>query len=158
MNGEVRVGPAQAEVSVEPVGVIVATGIASTAVLAIFDPETRAGGVVHWIVPQAPKAQGRVEPSPALAADTAIPWLLGELEQRGAKRESMRACLVGCASLRGDSPLDLGRRNRDAAHRLLADSGIPIAAEAVGGASLRAFRLDLMNGRFEIEPREEKTA
>lgn len=153
MSAEIRVGPAQVEVTSEPVGVMIAPGIASTAALAIIDRECGAGGMLHWIVPQAPTTRG--EHSPALAADTGIPWLVHALEQRGAKRESMRAALVGCASLQGGGSLDLGERNRAAARRLLLDSGVTLELEAVGGSALRELRLHLISGRFEIEPKEE---
>lgn len=156
MSSEVRVRPAQAEVTNEPVGVLVASGLASTAAVAMFDPECGVGGLLHWVVPACPPKDPH-DFGPALAAESGIPWLLNELELRGAKRENLRAALAGAASLQGDSELDLGARNREAGRRLLAAHGVTLEAEATGGTVIRELRLDLMNGRFDINPKEGAT-
>jgi len=69
--------------------------------------------------------------------ETAIPKLLAELLDGGARREKLRAKLVGGANmfslLASKESQEIGKRNIEACRRVLSELGIPIVGEDVGG-------------------------
>lgn len=117
--------------------------------IALYDPSTRIGGLVHAAMPKHPDGNS----DPMRYADTAVPSLLAQMQSQGADREKIVAKIAGGAhSLQfGDRswftiPGDNVRRAREALSR----AGIPLLAEHVGGRNGRKIVVDLRTFRVSV--------
>jgi chemotaxis protein CheD len=124
----------------------VTTILGSCVALCLWDSRLRIGGVNHFLLPSPPSGE-----APSVRyGDTAIARLVEELERLGSQRRHLRAKLFGGASvgtgfrLRGRA--HLGERNAELARKLLAEWGISIVAEDLGGTSGRKLRFRTDDG------------
>ena len=132
--------------------VLATVGVGSCVAILLHDAEAAVAGMAHVLLPEPHR-----EPDPAAPgkyATTAVPHLVREMEARGAVRDRVTARLVGGASmfgaLRTATMAGAGERTVIAARAALARAGIPVAAEAVGGAHGRAVRLYAADGRVRV--------
>ncbi len=129
---------------------ITARSLGSTAAVALYDPEARIGGILHWMLPDSAIAPDRALRSPGLFADTGFEALTEQMVHAGARLSRCTAALAGAASLPEGGSFDVGCRNREAAHRILGQSGVRIICEETGGVSVRDLSLEIANGRIHV--------
>jgi chemotaxis protein CheD len=143
----VRMGELAA--SREPGHVLVSLGLGSCIGLALIDRRMGVAGLAHVVLPQ---SQGHGAENPRKFADLAIPELLAELEELGARRIRLEAVLVGGASMFAVSAagLEVGQRNEAAVRELLAGLRIPVVASATGGSRGRTVRVDVASGGVTV--------
>lgn len=127
-------------------------GLGSCVAILLHDAAAEVGGMAHVLLPE-PFA-GRPNPNPAKFATSAIPWLVEELESTGANPQRLRARLVGGASmfaaLMTPNSLNMGERNVAASRDVLAQLGIPICGEDVGGDYGRSVRFNAGAGNVIV--------
>ena len=145
--------PGLRAVYLEPGGMVatvrpteVTTILGSCVSVCLWDEHQQVGGMNHFLLPSAPQGQ----PASSRHGDAAIPMLLKELERLGGQRQRVRAKLFGGGFMLGPArpgagPI-LGQRNAELARRLLAELGIPIVAEDLGGTSGRKLRFHTHDG------------
>ncbi len=124
-------------------------GLGSCVAVFLYDPTTKVGGVAHALLPRAPKGAGTT----GKYADTAVKVLLDEVLAKGARREMLRAKLVGGAQMFPNLNIrvtDIGKENIDEAKRALRALGIRLAAEDTQGTRGRSATFDLESGRVSI--------
>lgn len=126
-------------------------GLGSCIGLCLFDPVVKLAAVAHIVLPEA-KSSGTSDPGKY--ADTAVPYLIGEMAKKGAVKHRLRAAIVGGAQLfvfagAGNS-LNVGERNIAAVKRHLSDSKIRVLAEDVGGKAGRTLLVDAKTGDVRI--------
>jgi chemotaxis protein CheD len=99
-------------------------------------------------------ANGRRRTPPGRFATTAVPALLALMVEAGADVTTVRARLAGGASmfesLLTDSGRRLGQRNVAAAKAALADAGIAVDGEDIGGAHGRSVYLSTRDGILTV--------
>jgi chemotaxis protein CheD len=124
--------PGESFAATEPTAVT--TILASCVAVCLWDPELRAGGLNHFLLPSGTRNAAE----PARYGNLAIPRLLEELVRLGCSRRRLRAKLFG-GSCRADAVKgpDLGARNVALAEEILRDEDIPIIATDTGGARAR---------------------
>jgi chemotaxis protein CheD len=146
---EARVRIAELAVAQAP-GVLATVGLGSCVAIALYDAATAVGGLAHVLLP-CPKS-ARDGTNDAKFASTAVPRLLREMRALGAGR-GVEARLVGgatmFAALAGPGS-QLGDRNVAAARAALAQAGVKVVAEAVGGDFGRSAYLHLEGGRLVV--------
>ncbi len=148
MNEPVLVGIAQIVVVKAPER-ICCMGLGSCVAVFLYDPMGRIGGVVHALLPRAPrdaKVRGKY-------ADTAVKALLEEMLAKGARRDQLRAKLVGGAQMFPNLNIkvaDIGKENVEEAKKALKGLGIRLAAEDTHGTRGRSATFDLETGRVSI--------
>jgi len=134
-------------------GRLVTVGLGSCVVIAIHDAKAHVGAVAHVLLPRASTvAFGGMGEHPARFADTAVPLLLKTLRMHGAEGP-YTAKLAGGAALFPDVLTQrggVGERNIAAAREALADAGIPIIAEDVGGGVGRSVSFDVGTGALAV--------
>jgi chemotaxis protein CheD len=92
---------------------------------------------------------GRARANPFVFADTGIPRLIEHVLGRGASKRRLVAAAAGAARLLDPEGLfEIGRRNHQAARRVLWKAGILLHREAVGGNRSRSMRLEIGTGRL----------
>jgi len=146
-NNAINVGMADLKVARSP-DRLATLGLGSCVAICLFEPKLKIGGLAHIMLPDSSIVKENV--NPAKFADTAIPRLIKELEQRGAVRQRLTAKIFGGAHMfafkAGDDFLDIGARNIETVEAVLKWEGLAIAARNVGGDCGRSILLDLNTG------------
>lgn len=132
---------------------LVTLGLGSCVAMALYDPETRTGGLAHLLLPSPSLARDRS--NPGRFAETVLPLLLGRMAAAGAERGRITARLVGGASMFGPGaaapgPIAMGERNVVAARQVLAAAQVPVVAEEVLKNHGRSVYFFLEDGRVEV--------
>lgn len=136
MSNELIVKIADLKVARSP-AIITTHGLGSCLAIALFDPQQKAGGLAHVMLPE-PEA-ARNQSNPAKFATTAVRELVRALEAMDCPRSRLVCKLVGGANMFSKllgtgktSYTNIGQRNIEQARRELEAQGIPIIAEDVG--------------------------
>jgi len=132
---------------------LVTLGLGSCVAMALYDAETRTGGLAHLLLPTPSLARDRS--NPGRFAETVLPLLLGRMAAAGAERGRITARLVGGASMFGSGaatpgPLAMGERNVVAARQVLAAAQVPVVGEEVLKNHGRSVYFFLDDGRVEV--------
>jgi len=129
-----KVGIADMKVCVSPNGVMT-LGLGSCVGIAIRDPMTKIGGLVHIMLPDS-RAITSGQHNIAKFADTGIDELVRQMERAGARRARMVAKIAGGANMfnfqGGNAVGQVGERNAEAARAKLRELRIPLLADDTG--------------------------
>jgi chemotaxis protein CheD len=115
---------------------LVSTILGSCVSVCLWDPEVGVGGLNHFLLPQ---CVNNGVSSPRFG-NVAIRELLAEVHRLGGARHRLQAKVFGGASVIDAFQAtngSLGMQNVSLARRFLADAGIPIVNEDVGGTQGR---------------------
>jgi chemotaxis protein CheD len=125
--------------------------------LAVHDPQTRVGGLLHFMLPDSTIDPARGKERPYMFADTGVPLLLDRVMQLGApKRRLILLAAGGANMLDTGGGLEIGKRNYQALRRILWKAGLLLHGEAVGGSKSRTMRLELGDGRLWLQEAGEQ--
>jgi chemotaxis protein CheD len=142
--------------------IIEALGIGSCVVVCLYDDSKRIGGMAHLVLPKAPLAETLssdvintdVETIPeAQFVDTGIVKLLQQLEIHGSTPTELTAKIVGGSDMFANLHFgkeSLGTLNVRAAEKDLAELGIKVSAQDVGGNFGRSVKFFLNDGTLEV--------
>lgn len=125
-------------------------GLGSCVAVFIYDPVTKVGGVLHALLPKAPKTR----PDDTRYADAGIRILHEEMLSQGASERRLWAKLVGGAQMFRDLDLKMGNIGKDnvrQARRTLRSLGIRVVGEDVEGHSGRSAYYSLEDGSVRIK-------
>ena len=93
-------------------------------------------------------------------ADTAIPYLINLLLERGARKYALKAKLAGGAQMfqlsSGSDIMRIGPRNVEAVEKQLAELKIPVVASDVGGNAGRTIEFDPETSQLKIRQVNKK--
>lgn len=152
MGNVVKVGMADLNICKSP-DVITTLGLGSCIGLTLYDPVTKIGGMVHYMLPDS--TQVRNNENIAKFADTGIEELLKRVVSAGANRQRLVAKIAGGAKMfetTGISPIgNIGARNAEAAKQILKQKGIRLIAEDTGLNYGRTVELHSETGEFYIK-------
>ena len=149
---QILVKLADLAVSKNPEDLLVVYGLGSTTAVILYDGEARAGGIVHFMLPNSASESRRAADYPAMYADVAIPLLVESCIGQGARRESLTAKLAGGSILMGQGiSRSISEGNIAAAKTILADLGIPLTAENTGGNHNRSVRMEISTGKSFVK-------
>lgn len=150
-----KVGIADLKTCVSPDGVTT-LGLGSCVGIAIRDPQTKVGGLVHIMLPDS-TAMRNGQMTVAKFADTGIVELVRQLELRGALRKRMVAKIAGGATMfqiqgQGGSMNvgQVGDRNVEATIAKLRELKIPIIAQDTGANYGRTVIFFPETGEYHI--------
>ena len=132
-------------------GTLFTIGLGSCVAVVLYDPQARIGGLAHVMLPDGANAtngrQGRF-------AVTAVPELLDRMVSAGAQQASIYARIAGGAAMFEEilprATARLGERNVTAVKAALAQAGIPLHGEDVGGNAGRSVFFDANDGSLVI--------
>ena len=142
-----NVGVAAMRVSGDPGARIATHALGSCIALILFDPAARVGGLLHFMLPESSLNPEKARANPFVFADTGIPRLFRAAYRLGAQKKRIRVLMVGGArQIDRRGIFDIGRRNADAAGRILRANGVAISHSRVGGAYSRSVSLSIASG------------
>jgi chemotaxis protein CheD len=124
-------------------------GLGSCVAVFLYDPESKIGGVLHALLPNAV----RDTRTPTKYTDTGIPRLIDAVRAKGADRSRLRAKLVGGAQMFPNLNItvsDIGKTNVTEAKKTLRRLGIRVVSEDTFGNRGRSATFDLETGRVTI--------
>ena len=144
-------GIGDCKVAAEPVE-IVTFALGSCVAVVIWDPVSRVGGLLHFMLPDSSvdrETQGRS--NPYRYADTGTPLLFREAYEKGAEKRRLLVRLAGGANVVDSGGVfNIGRRNHAAVRKILWKAGVLVHGEDVGGTVSRTVRLDVATGRCTV--------
>ena len=145
-----RVGMGEYAIARAP-GELVALGLGSCVGVCLYDPAIKLGALAHVMLPDSRMAKDGSKPSKF--ADTVIPFLLCEMERRGAARERMVVKIAGGARMFSGMNNDresIGDRNVAVIERALAAEGLAPSARSIGGNYGKSLSLHLETGEVRL--------
>jgi len=119
--------PGRIHASAEPVAVTTILG--SCVAVCLWDPTTKIGGINHFVLPQ---HVSNGESSPRFG-NIAMEWLVEQLTSRGCRVRNLTAKVFGGASVLSNMARNIGQDNVTLALAHLAELGITVVAQDVGG-------------------------
>jgi len=116
--------------------------------VALYHPRFGVGILGHVVLAQ---SGGRAA-APGKFADTAVPYMLDQIEQLAGSRAGILAKIAGGASMFGTTDaLQIGQTNISAVEQALGKAGIRIVARDVGGNKGRRITLQCATGELLVQ-------
>jgi chemotaxis protein CheD len=143
----VKVGVSDAEVTSRDVA-LVTSGLGSCLGIALYDPTSGVGGLLHAMLPESSDHPGPPEKFVVEGVDE----MLRRLEHAGASRRSVRAKLAGASSMLDleTESASIGEQNIAAAREALDARNIPVEGSDVGGSSGRSITFEPAEGTLVV--------
>lgn len=152
MSGRIIVGMADLNIGKNP-DIVTTVGLGSCIGLTLYDPVTRIGGLVHYMLPDSKLVSNNN--NIAKFADTGVQELLKRVTGAGANRRRLVAKIAGGAKMfavnQASNVGSVGERNTAAAKQILAQLGIPLVAEDTGLNFGRTVELHCDTGDYYIK-------
>ena len=146
------IGIADCVVSSNETDLLTTYGLGSCIAVALYDPITRVGGLLHFLLPDQAAAEIGRRDNPFVCADTGVPEMIARCVRLGAVKRRLRVYAAGGASVvKGGTFFDVGRRNQASLRKVLSKEGLPLTGEAVGGECWRNMRLDMGSGEVWVK-------
>ena len=125
----------------------ISTLLGSCVSITLWHPRKRIGGMCHYMMTERTR-------TPDMALDgryatEAFELFLQHVEQAGTRPSEYQAKLFGGANMfreKNGSRMDIGARNVEYGHRLLASQHIALIARHVSGSGRRTLHFDLWSG------------
>jgi chemotaxis protein CheD len=150
------VGVGDCRVSAAPGEEVATYALGSCVGLAVYDPEVRVGGMLHFMLPDSSIASQR-ERNPYKFADTGIPRLLEEVCALGAAKRRLETWAAGAANMLGSAGgFEIGKRNHQALRRALRKAGLVLQGAVLGGNQSRSVRLEIATGNLWVQESGEE--
>jgi chemotaxis protein CheD len=142
------VGISDCKVTNDRDAVLTTYALGSCVAVAVHDPVSAIGGLLHYMLPEASLDRAKAESNLYMFADTGIQGLLQMVCNGGANPRRLVVRIAGGAQvLDGHELFQIGKRNYLAARKLLWKAGSLVAAERVGGGVSRTVRLEVGTGK-----------
>jgi chemotaxis protein CheD len=120
--------------------------------ISIYDPVSRAGGLLHAMLPNSSINPQKATEQPAMFVDTGISALFRAAYELRAQKHRVQICVAGGAQFLDKSGFfNIGQRNYSCLRELLAEHGLMVQAEDVGGLVSRTVHLNLGTGEVRLK-------
>ncbi len=146
------VGVSDMKVSNDPAATLITYSLGSCIGIAVYDPVVKAGGLLHYMLPESQLDGKKAKRNPFMFADTGIPALFKETYRLGTKKQRMKVVVVGGAQILDQKGFfNIGKRNHMAVRKIFWKNQVMIDYEDVGSSSNRTVRLDIATGDIHIK-------
>lgn len=141
------VGVSDCQVSSDPSDCLVTYALGSCIAVAIYDPVSRVGGLLHYMLPESKIDAEKAARNPYMFADTGIPALFHKVYGMGGEKKRLRVMTAGGAQVLESELAQTGKRNQLALKKILWRAGVLAHHEEIGGAQSRTIRMEIESGR-----------
>jgi chemotaxis protein CheD len=149
---KIIVGVSDMKTSSDPAATLVTYSLGSCIGIAVYDPVAKAGGLLHYMLPESTLDGTKAKNNPFMFADTGIPALFKDTYRLGAKKQRMKVVVVGGAQILDQKGFfNIGKRNHMAVRKIFWKNQVMIDHEDVGGNVNRTIRLDVATGEIHIK-------
>jgi chemotaxis protein CheD len=116
-----------------------------------YDPQAKAGGILHLMLPDSAILPEKAAAQPAMFADTGLPGFFRLLRNLGADLARLRVLVAGGAHMiMGKDPFRIGESNWRATTDFMADHGYAVHHAEIGGSINRSVALELSSGQVTM--------
>lgn len=147
----ITIGIAESKIAKSP-DKLVTLGLGSCVGLVLYDPVLKIGGMVHIMLPAAPK--GAAVPNKFKFADTGINELIRGMTAAGAMRGRLIAKAAGGAHMFNTTyntdVMNVGQRNMEMCQKILKENSIAIVAEDTGGTVGRSIEFCCSSSMLQV--------
>jgi len=141
------VGVSDMKVSNDPNATLITYSLGSCIGVVIFDPVAKAGGLLHYMLPESSLDENKAKNNPYMFADTGIPSLFKATYALGAKKQRMKIAVMGGSQVLDQKGFfNIGKRNHTALRKMFFKNNVIISYEDVGGNVNRTIRLEMSTG------------
>ena len=131
---------------------IVTYSLGSCIGLVIYDPFAKAGGILHYMLPDSSIDNEKARLKPLMFADTGIPRLFKETYSLGAKKSRIKVFIAGGAEILDQCGFfNIGKRNYVALKKMMFRNNVLIGRQIVGGNVNRTVRLEIATGDIYVK-------
>ena len=117
-----------------------------------FDPVSKAGGILHLMLPDSSISPDKAGKQPAMFADTGLPLLFRALIGVRADRSRLHLFVAGGASvLNGADPFKIGERNSIAVDKFLKANSHSVVGQDIGGYVNRTLHIEIGTGKVTLK-------
>ncbi len=127
---------------------LITYALGSCIAIAIYDPVSCVGGLLHYLLPDSKIDPEKAALNPFLFADTGIPALFHHAYGMGAVKSRLRVAAAGGAQAFDSLAFQIGKQNRLAMKKILWRAGVLLHSEEVGGSHSRTIRMEMSTGRI----------
>jgi chemotaxis protein CheD len=146
------VGISDMKVSKTPGDVLITYSLGSCIGLVIWDPQVKAGGLLHYMLPESKLDKERAMKKPYMFGDTGIPSLFKAVYGLGASKNRLIVKAVGGSQLLDSSGIfNIGKRNYAIMRKLFEKNRVSVVKEDIGGTVNRTISLDVSTGRVWLK-------
>jgi len=142
------VGIGDCQLSQDPQATIITYALGSCIAIAVYDPVTKVGGLLHYLLPDSTIDAEKAQRNPFMFADTGIPELFHRAYRMGANKQRLIVTVAGGAQVMSSEYFNIGKRNQLAAKKILWRAGVLVRHEETGGESSRTVRMELATGQI----------
>ena len=147
----VVIGVADCHVTNDPSNILVTYALGSCIGVSIYDPVARVGGLLHFMLPEAPADAAQTGKNPYMFADSGIPMMFREAYGKGALKGRLRVRVAGGAQIMDEQGVfNIGKRNCLAMRKIFWKAGVMVQAEDTGGTLPRTMRFEVASGRISL--------
>ncbi len=123
-----------------------------------YDPEVKAAGILHLMLPESSISPDKIKKQPAMFADTGLPAFMRTMAGLRCDKTRLFIFVAGGASvLGGNDPFRIGERNLTATLKYFAKEGIAVESFATGGSINRTLHLEVNTGAVTLKTPTENT-
>lgn len=153
LNNTINVSLGEVKISNNPNEVLACYGLGSCVGVCAFDPVSKIGALAHIVLP---KSKNTIRESfPAKYANTAIPYMIQELEKIGARKERLIINIAGGAKILNCIPagsmLDIGEKNVVAVLESILKQNLKVNNEDIRGNIGRTVFLHINDGKTVVK-------
>lgn len=149
---KIIVGVSDMKTSNDPEATLITYSLGSCIGIAIYDPVAKAGGLLHYMLPESSLDKEKAKKNPYMFADSGIPHLFKSTYQLGAKKQQMKVAVVGGAQILDQKGFfNIGKRNHMAVRKIFWKNKVMTNFEDVGGNVNRTIRLELATGEMYLK-------
>ncbi|OPX19568.1 MAG: chemotaxis protein CheD [Desulfobacca sp. 4484_104] len=149
---QITVGVADMQVTNNPQAVLVTHSLGSCMGVAVYDPQVRVGGILHYMLPEASLDGNKSTEKPLMFADTGIPLLFKECYRYGAVKSRMIVKIAGGSQIMDSGCFfNIGKRNYAALRKIFLRNNVLIKNEDIGGFSPRTLYLQISTGKVWVK-------
>ncbi len=143
----ITVGVADLQASRDASRTLVTYALGSCIGVTVWDPILRAGGMLHFMLPEGALNATKSVENPFMFGDTGFSLLLERVLAFGARRDRLVICAAGGAEILADEGhFRIGSRNRTLLRKILWKHGMLLSADDTGGSHSRTLSLRLCDG------------
>ena len=132
--------------------IVVTHALGSCLGIAIYDPVSHVGGILHYMLPDSSVNPEKAAKNPWMFADTGIPKFLQQACDRGAAKSRLIIKVAGGSQLLDPKGFfAIGKRNHMALRKILWKSGLMVKTEHIGGTISRTMFLEIGDGKVWLQ-------
>ena len=120
--------------------------------VAVYDPKAKVGGLLHYMLPDSNLDLNKAKKTPAMFADTGIPFLFKSCYKLGAEKKRMIVKVAGGASILDDANyFRIGQKNITALKKIFWKNNVLVDGEDTGKNYNRTVTLDIATGKVVVK-------